>query len=185
MATKDTRIEALESALRERNISGENNRISELIRKVDLLTDEIKKRDERIRALETSQQNGSRLETVRNHGTIEDLVCKIAILEEKLSKRKREVQILRNTIEEQSQLTKSMGTNSTSLSKTKKQKKKENSKVRMYDSDTNTAAAEKTSKRVHSPTDSDDSLHVPRNKIVLAESDSDLFISAFVHEMEI
>lgn len=76
MEAKNKRIESLEVTLNGYIHPGNNGMIAELLQKVDLLTSEMRKKDERIQILEAALQSGSRMEIVRKHGTIEDLVTK-------------------------------------------------------------------------------------------------------------
>lgn len=97
MAKKNTEIKALEAKMSTRNepiSSTEFQRLEKLI--VDLQK-EIQKKDERIQTLEKALEKGSRLDVVRKHGTIEDLVAKVASLQETVSRKDYEIKTLRST----------------------------------------------------------------------------------------
>lgn len=91
MERKNKRIETLESNLNGGSQAGNSAVITELLQKVELLTNEMRKKDERIQALEAARHNEPRMEMVRKHGTIEDLVSKVAFLENELKQKEREV----------------------------------------------------------------------------------------------
>lgn len=196
MERKNKRIEFLESNLNTDTPSGTNAMVAELLQKVELLTSEMRKKDERIQALETAQQNDSRMEMVRKHGTIEDLVSKVAFLENKLRLKEREVDTFTSLFQKSqnqagqtnkanpsnvsrkltfeptphSQTQSQSNTASTNTSKNRKQKEKQFQLTPMYESDTSPTSVhqtsnERTPKRDHSLSDSDDSSGQPKNKI--------------------
>lgn len=191
MEKKDRRIVTLESSLSTDNSS----MIADLLQKVDLLTSEMKRKDDRIQALESDLQNNSRMGLVRKHGTIEELVSKVTHLEEQLSHKEREVNVLRTIFNRKNQLADSKDALSSSeipstqdriqtaektkqqlsQKKEKKQKKKEWQPTLMYESDTSPIPprqiSERTPKRDHSTTDSDDSFDRPKTKITTPDSD--------------
>lgn len=188
MERKNKRIEILESNL-ESGTHSENNRgIAELLEKVDLLTKEMHKKDERIQALEATLKNSSRMEMVRKHGTIEDLVAKVTNLEDQLKQKEKEVNAFKALLQNPSQSTLKTTQKPSTSAQTKTQKetrstksknKKDNQAVKewqptpMYESDTSpisVSPAERTPKRDHSVTDSDDSSGQPKTKITNANA---------------
>lgn len=70
-------------------------KFDQLIQKVNQLTKEIETKDQQILALEKAQHIGSRLDLVRQHGTIEDLIEEVAALKGDLAKKERENRLLR------------------------------------------------------------------------------------------
>lgn len=95
MAAKDARIKSLEekqSADPPTN-SSEFQRLEKLILNMQA---EIKQKDARILALENALERGSRMDLVRKHGTIEDLVAKVSALETTLNLKDKEIHTLRS-----------------------------------------------------------------------------------------
>lgn len=141
----------------------------------------MKKKDDRIQALEAALQSGSRMEIVRRHGTIEDLVAKVATLEDELRQKEKEVHTFQSLFPHsahpttrQTQASSQSKNQDTRSAKTKNRNKNQIGKAwqstPMYESDTdhtsvNQIPVERTPKRDHCVTDSDDSTGRPQNKI--------------------
>lgn len=152
LRNKDQHIVSLTSGNSSKKGTNENRDLTtKLLEKVDHLTNEMKKKDERIQALEKALQNGSRMDMVRKHGTIEDLVAKVADLESKLNKKQQAT------------------SGAEKKKKSKKQEQKQTQSTPMYDSDSSPlsprqSSTEKTPKRIHSPVFSDGPSGQPKSK---------------------
>lgn len=200
MEAKNKRIESLEVTLNGNIHPGNNGMIAELLQKVDLLTSEMRKKDERIQILEAALQSGSRMEIVRKHGTIEDLVTKVNDLELQLKQKEREVYTFQSLFQKRSQSHVQHSSNvaqqstdnpaahsqaqnqidiaptNSKKNKNRKQKVKESQLTPMYESDTSPIPSEPTSvertpKRDRAVTDSDESSGQPKNKVYTPNCD--------------
>lgn len=96
---KDKRIEALELAAVQGNSTADNSLLETLTKKVDVLSNELKKKDRQIQDLESILNPNSRLDSVKKHGTIEDLLAKNSTLEATLSNKNHEIKTLRNIMD--------------------------------------------------------------------------------------
>lgn len=95
IAAKNARIKSLEDKISADLSINSNSEFQRLEKLIFDMQAEIKQKDERILALEDALKKGSRMEVVRKHGTIEDLVSKVSILEDTLRKKDKEIHTLR------------------------------------------------------------------------------------------
>lgn len=95
MVEKDSKIKSLEDQISSRNVPNSSNEFQRLEKLIINLQNQIQKKDERILNLEKALEKDSRLDLVRKHGTIEDLVAKVSLLQETVTKKDNEIRILR------------------------------------------------------------------------------------------
>ncbi|XP_062714107.1 uncharacterized protein LOC134290898 [Aedes albopictus] len=95
MAQKDAQIKALEDKMSTGNTSTSSTDFQRLEQMIINLQKEIQKKDERILTLEKALEKDSRIDLVRKHGTIEDLVAKVSALQETVNRKDQEIQDLR------------------------------------------------------------------------------------------
>lgn len=95
MEEKDAKIKALETQIAAGPSTVTSTEIDDLRNLIFNLQKELKNKDERIKALESSQNGESRMDLVRKHGTIEDLIARVSNLEQTVSKKDKEIEILR------------------------------------------------------------------------------------------
>lgn len=95
MEEKDRKIAALEETLKQRPTTSNNTEFGELRQMIVDLQMEVRRKDERIQALEAALHSDNRMDITRKHGTIEDLVAKVKSLEVAVSNKDKEVANLR------------------------------------------------------------------------------------------
>ncbi|XP_065081026.1 uncharacterized protein LOC135703674 [Ochlerotatus camptorhynchus] len=96
MEEKDAKIQALENQIAVGPTTTTNSDLNHLRNLVENLQKELKNKDERIQALESSSNKDSRMDLVRKHGTIEDLIARVSALEAKVSKKDKEIDVLKS-----------------------------------------------------------------------------------------
>lgn len=100
MAEKDEKIKTLEAhASNGPSVSG-NEEFQSLKNLVEELKSQVESRDLRIQALEVQLRKDSRLEIVKKHGTIEDLIARVAALEATTARKDEELVKLRKENED-------------------------------------------------------------------------------------
>lgn len=95
LAEKDKKIENLELMLIQRSEKAKSSEMEELRQMITNLQAEVRRKDDRIEALETALSKSNRLDIVREHGTIEDLVARVSVLENALHNKDKEIATLR------------------------------------------------------------------------------------------
>ncbi|XP_062699169.1 uncharacterized protein LOC134284394, partial [Aedes albopictus] len=94
MAIKDAQIKSLQSQATSSSNTRPNDDYEKLLNLVTKLQADVELKDKRIQMLEDANKLENRIDQVRKHGTIEDLIARVSTLESTSSQKDREIEAL-------------------------------------------------------------------------------------------